>query len=343
MSHATPLELLHGQVGALLGHLPSVLDGDVDGVHDARVVTRRIRELFPLTHEWHHQTLDDFIARFKRLSRSLGRVRDADVQHALLNCTEFRIPSAAPSLAVLRQKLQGKRVDRMRKLIKRLERLEMEHLLRTVSRRSAHQGLWSTVTDRWRRQVRERLWQRASAVSESIVHATGTYFPNRSHTARIALKKFRYAAEIAAATGVESVATDGLKEFKKSQALLGELHDRQTLVDELSKHLKSKHADMDGQHLRLVMDFAQAETLDLYRRFVDRRDRLFTIVERTREALEGRRTAVRGSTVVVGAVAFSSGCYLWRQVRPRAHTSDHRILESTPARTQLHHLSPVAR
>src|SRR5437899_914995 len=47
---------------------------DVDGVHDARVVTRRIREVLPLTREWYQPiVVDDLFERFKRIGRSLGR------------------------------------------------------------------------------------------------------------------------------------------------------------------------------------------------------------------------------------------------------------------------------
>ena len=50
-----------------------------------------------------------------------------------------------------------------------------------------------------------------------------------AHNARIALKKFRYAVEIADATGLVP-AQRAIRELKKGQDVLGELHDRQELV-----------------------------------------------------------------------------------------------------------------
>ena len=47
----TPQSLLQQQVSALHDHTPALLDGGVDGVHDARIATRRIRELLPLAGE----------------------------------------------------------------------------------------------------------------------------------------------------------------------------------------------------------------------------------------------------------------------------------------------------
>ena len=44
----SPSVLVVRQINLLLGHLPGVRDADVDHVHDARVATRRIRELLPL-------------------------------------------------------------------------------------------------------------------------------------------------------------------------------------------------------------------------------------------------------------------------------------------------------
>ena len=81
----TPETILQSQTEALLAQLPSVLDGDADGVHDARVATRRIRAVLPLTLEWHRRDIDELSARFRRIGRVLGRVRDHDVRIALVS------------------------------------------------------------------------------------------------------------------------------------------------------------------------------------------------------------------------------------------------------------------
>jgi CHAD domain-containing protein len=84
--------------------LPGVLDGKEGSIHDARIATRRIRELLPLLADAkRRKALDDVYSRFKRLGRSLGRVRDADVRVTLLATLETRMPHAAPALVVLRQ------------------------------------------------------------------------------------------------------------------------------------------------------------------------------------------------------------------------------------------------
>src|SRR5207247_7746969 len=112
------------------------------------------------------------------------------------------IPSAASSLVVLRRRHERDRLIVMRKLIKRFEQLDVERWLRSVPRGFSRIRPWTTVAGIWRRQLRQTLLERAHAAHDSIAHATAVYFPNRSHATRIALKKFRYAAEIGDMTGV---------------------------------------------------------------------------------------------------------------------------------------------
>src|SRR5439155_5701882 len=160
----TPIAILQSQADLLLCHLPRVFDGDVDSVHDARVATRRIREVLPLTNEWHRRSgTDDPFRRFKRIGRSLGRVRDADVGIALISHLEALIPSAASSLVVLRRRHERDRLIVMRKLIKRFEQLDVERWLRGVPRGFSRIRPWTTVAGIWRRQLRQTLLERAHA------------------------------------------------------------------------------------------------------------------------------------------------------------------------------------
>ena len=68
-----PLILLRGQVRTLESYLAAVRDGDPEGVHQARVATRQIRELLPLT----SRDAGPLVKAFRSVGRSLGAVRDA--------------------------------------------------------------------------------------------------------------------------------------------------------------------------------------------------------------------------------------------------------------------------
>jgi CHAD domain-containing protein len=308
----TPATILQTHIETLLGQLPCVFDGDVDGIHDARVATRRIREILPLTHEWHRHGVDDLADRFKRIGRALGDVRDVDARIALLTYLEAHVPSAAPSLVVIRQQREHKRVRVMRQLIKRFERLKVEPMLRGLARRFRRQFQpWTSVLGAWRPLLARTLVDRAHAAREAIEHATGVYFPNRAHTTRIALKKFRYAAEIAELTGVDG--SDGsIRELKKGQDILGDLHDRHVLVDRLPDLVTPEHPDISSEHVRMLVQALEAESRELHRQYVSRRGRLLQICEQTGQTFAGGRRAATAATITAG-VALSSAAWLWRR------------------------------
>ena len=71
---------------------------------------------------------------------------------------------------------------------------------------------------------------RASALKDALVDAGALYLPERLHAVRIAVKKLRYAREVLAeASGLKMSAE--LRTLKRSQDILGRLHDMQVLLD----------------------------------------------------------------------------------------------------------------
>lgn len=303
----TPHKLFRTQIHTLRGTLPGVLDGMEASIHDARIATRRIRELLPLLGDQkRRKSKEDLYSRFKRLGRSLGRVRDADVRVTLLASLETRMPHAAPALVVLRQQREQERLDLLRKLIKRLERLEAvrmidmldEHPLSLAGALSG--GVRPGRT--WRRDLRYTLRERAAATAEAIEHATGVYFPDRAHAARIAIKKMRYAMEIAHETGGDR--NGAIRELKKTQDLLGDLHDRQELVDNLSATCGDK-PEISGQ-VSLVKQAIDAENHELHGRYLERRRMILDIC--LGERRQPHKMPTR-SLVAAGALAITSGIY----------------------------------
>src|SRR6185503_3920935 len=138
---ATPIAFFQQQINILQSQMPGLLDGRLDSIHDARIATRRIREVLPLTHEWQRRhAADDLFERFKRAGRSLGKVRDADVRIELLRYLESRIPHAAPSLVLVRQRQERERLALMRGLLKRFERLGIGEELNRLSSGAAWRG-----------------------------------------------------------------------------------------------------------------------------------------------------------------------------------------------------------
>ena len=303
----TPYVLFRTQIHTLRDAVPGVLDGTAGSIHDARIATRRVRELLPLLGDVRgRRSIDDLHSRFTHLGRSLGRVRDADVRIALLASLESRIPHAAPALVVLRQQRDEERLRLMRKLIKRLERLDAVRLIELLDdHRVSFAGTsWGVrAGGPWRRDLHSTLSERASAAHEAITHATGVYFPKRVHRARIAIKKMRYAMEIAHATG-SADRSGAIRELKKAQDILGDLHDRQELIDNLAESGPADKPEIAGQ-VALLKQVIDAETHDLHARYLARRPAILEICGR--EQRHSHRPSARSLAAAgAGALVLSS-------------------------------------
>ena len=308
----TPFTLFHSRLATLSGHLPGVLDGVAGSVHDARVATRRIRELLPLLGE-HQRTADDLTRRFRRMGRALGSVRNADVNVEMLASLETRVPHAAPALVVLRQEHERARLALMRRLIKTFEKLDVEGMVRALSRSGPRGAPGWRLQSRtaWRGALRTTLDTRGRACIAAVRHATGVYFPNRVHGARIAIKKLRYALEIADDTGHRR-GDLALPELKRAQDVLGELHDRQALLDEFSAVDTTRQPPGSAEQLRLVAQVVGAEIRALHAGYLSRRQAIVEISQRelhTSPQLSPRLP----QAIVLATVAASSSLLLRRR------------------------------
>jgi CHAD domain-containing protein len=109
----------------------------------------------------------------------------------------------------------------VRKLITRLECLEAVRLIETLDEQRV--SFPSVVmgprpAHSWRRDLRYTLRDRARMAAEAVDHATGVYFPRRAHAARIAIKKLRYAMEIAEQTATANL-EGAIRELKKHRPI----------------------------------------------------------------------------------------------------------------------------
>ena len=298
----TPAVLLDQQTAALKTQLDGVYDGDAEAVHRARVATRRIRELLGLLRVHGGNSERDVVDSYQQVGRALGKVRDIDVQVGLIRSLEAHGPDTAVSLAVVRQAHEHDRLSKMRRLIKTLERLNVDTLLGAMT--NGHPiTLWSRLhSGTWRQQLRRLALERAHAGVESIAHSTGVYFPNRVHATRIAIKQLRYAAEIAEGTGLSDL-REAIKELRKGQEVLGDLHDRQSLCDTLFEF--RKRDGVDPGHIKLVSRVLEAEVLALHSQYLGRRAAL---AEACAEIERGATSTLpRASGIAVGGAMAVSG------------------------------------
>ena len=307
---ATPIDHLRAQAVSIIRTLPQLYDGEVDAIHDARVGSRRIRELIPLTADWHPQAaIDDLENTFRSIGKRLGRVRDADIRRALLTRLESRIPPAAASLLALRREQERDRLRLVRKTIKRFERLDLARLLDDIVAGRSIARRWVSASAGWPNQLRRAIRERACEARESVHRATGVYFPNRLHRTRIAVKKLRYALEIACAAGAEPALNDSLRYLKNTQEVLGDLHDRQVLIDDLPAR-PTRETKIEPDHVILETQVVDAECHDLHEQFLKRRSKALEICERLEQTYGHRGVAVESAAA---ALVISSAFYLWRR------------------------------
>ena len=260
---AAPIDkLINMRVNEFLGHLPGVRNGDVTSIHDARVATRRLRELVPLVGGEHAPHIDDLADGLRVAGRRLGRVRELDVMFETLAREERVSPVVATVTAPAAADLTEQRTRAVRALIKQLERLKLEDIAA---------GL---LQPRPRRQIdaqlRRRIGTHAAAVRATATHATGVYFPNRSHELRIAIKKLRYAVEVATELRLWRP-PHLLKDLRELQSTLGGIRDNQVLMDWVEGH-------SDGQ-VSLLTRSLRVDIDRLHQQYLTQRDRIPAIAD----------------------------------------------------------------
>jgi CHAD domain-containing protein len=229
MKRTNPSELIIRQrLAALSRTLPGALRGDVHAVHQARVATRRIREALPLVARG--RTGKSLKKSVRKLTRVLGPVRELDV--ALMNLDQIRNSGEVSEAALAR--LHQLIAEERQRLGAEMVRLISHYNLPKFQKKAvaaASYGAEASPTRDPRRIAAAfgRAARRAEGLRAAIDNAAGIYLPDRLHQVRIAVKKLRYALEIAQDLS-GSRATARIRTLKRVQDLLGRMHDLEMLI-----------------------------------------------------------------------------------------------------------------
>jgi CHAD domain-containing protein len=213
----------------LTRHLASAIKGDARGVHQGRVASRRLRESLPMAGRGAGQAAARARKSFRAITRALGPVRELDVAlgHLDTGLEGIRIPPIA--VERVRAHVRAERERRRERMLAKLERVDLEDAIGRVERvakASEAQGVTSFSAARLATRARGR----ASDLAAAIDRAGTLYHPDRLHTVRIATKKLRYALEVVSSTGLADTAAP-LRSLRRMQALLGDIHDYQVLLE----------------------------------------------------------------------------------------------------------------
>ena len=309
----TPIDRsLHDNLRILFSMLPGVRDGNADAIHDARVATRRLRAAAPLALAFEPE--DRWAGQFEAihtLGRSFGRVRDLDVALERLADLEGRLPLSARALALLRLMLTERQGRERRRLIKTIEELPLD----SMSRLRATRPRLTLRRDPRRGVLEQHLVEQAAHLRDAIERASGVYFPNRAHQVRVDAKKLRYLVELLP-NRVQPAGA--LKRLRRAQEVLGEVHDRQALMD-LVEEVKSTSTDRDQYDP--VLALLAADRRDRFTEYLGQRDRLQQLageIARSSDAHLSARQVVTRGLLMAGVVMVPSAATLIARRRGHA-------------------------
>lgn len=251
-------QTLRSQIRILLSTIPGIRDANPDAVHDGRVATRRLRAVLPIACAMVDEArVAPALRVVRKTGRALGRVRDQDVLLEQVASLQQKVPSAAAAVGDLRARFEARLDKARRRLVKRIDRLSFADLMGCVPPRK----LRLRPDPRWG-VLEDAIVGQAEALRQDIEAASGVYFPNRAHTVRVAVKKLRYVLEL-----MPHPATKGpLKQLRRVQQVLGQVHDRQALLDELSTK--------EGQHaaeVAVIGALVRADVVALHQQYVANR------------------------------------------------------------------------
>ena len=280
---ARPGLLVRRRLEAFERHLPRAARGEVDGIHDARVASRRLREVLLLLEEVAGTVaLEELRQGFRELTRPMGPVRELDVALADLAELEPACPEHAQAIAAVREAAQRERESAARHLGRALAPLHPGHLVRQAA------GLALRINSPEERircalLAAGQLQERDTALQDAVLAAGSIYAAGPLHDLRIALKKFRYALEVVEALGrLRLMAT--LRRLKALQDLLGQLHD----LHVLSTRVRDAGAEERGARRRKELD-AFATVIDdrirqLHSSYLTERETLVPVLRVARRA-----------------------------------------------------------
>jgi CHAD domain-containing protein len=281
----TRSELLKKRVDQFTRVLRAMEKGDVRALHQARVASRRMRELVPML-QLERSTARKLGRRLQKITARLGTVRELDV--LLLQIDELHVSGRRGSggLGRVGVRVSKARDEARKRLFAQLPISEMARLARKLDRIAGdlvdtERASSKSAARSWRWAIEARVTKRAERMAAAMVDAGALYLPERLHTVRIALKKLRYGVELSAeAAGARRDADLGL--LTRGQDLLGRLHDVQMLIDQVRQTQASlaPPSVIVWRELDTLVSSLEDDCRRLHARYMRLRDGLAAIVER---------------------------------------------------------------
>lgn len=276
--------LLARRARSLKRHLRAAALGNGHGVHQARVASRRLREAVPVLASGLKDTkAGKARKKIRRVTRALGAIRELDVTVALLDELAAREGIPRVALEEVRGRVLAEQERRRAVMLKRLGRVRMDKLDRRLA--ALGDALDAAQTEEWRRPLASRLLKRAKLLRTAVDDAGQLYEAERLHAVRIAAKKLRYAAEVAAEAGVRA-AVKPVRTIKQAQDTLGRLHDLQVLQAHIAAvQAMPRRSRVADSGLQTISRKLEDECRHLHARYVASVPVLKAVIEDIRAAV----------------------------------------------------------
>ena len=202
-------------------------------VHRLRTVIRRIESLVSYSHPDLNKKLERSLEKMADLRKRAGKVRDFDVQMALLQT--LGNGSIARDRKILSAILEKKRERHVKRLESTIKRIQESKFFSRMERIAVQAGVVRDGKDRPLAPLEEARAQLAVMANDFAVRNSSK--PGRLHEARVTLKRIRYLAELAEESAEQK---NFIRELKLVQDAVGEWHDWQELAGTAEKRFSGR-------------------------------------------------------------------------------------------------------
>lgn len=259
--------------------------GEVEGVHQLRVASRRVQEALPLVSDGRHRRrVKRADRRVRGLRRALGPVRERDVSLSLLGDIESAHPEMDSAARLVRHSIQAERAEALRRAADYLGERSPQDLTRKLTRAVGEKPFDDVdaaarrAGTTWEVSLAARVVRRARELEEAVDHAGALYAADRLHEARVAGKKLRYALELGHEARLRRW-DSAVRTLKQIQDGLGALQDCETLLG----HVRSvSAAQPTDESLDRLTRLLEQEAREHHARYLRQRSRLLKLCARVR-------------------------------------------------------------
>jgi CHAD domain-containing protein len=254
------LAVLRRHFSAMLRKEPGTrLGDDIEELHDMRVASRRLRAAIALFADSLPVASGELRDELGWIGRTIGAVRDLDVQIAQLDSWIDVLPEPdREPLARLRALLVDERVEARTEMLQALDSARYARFVRRFG--TMLRSRTGTRTPAARAAVPELVGRRYRALRKAARRLDGGAEPADYHRTRIAGKRFRYALEFVADVYPGATARV-VRRTVALQDLLGAYQDGQVATERLRRLAAERGAELGPSTV-----FAMGEIAERYRR-----------------------------------------------------------------------------